>query len=50
MELHGNENVISIPAMLRDKGFNVRYMKWSDVVKNSVKKSLYTFWTFLKQK
>jgi hypothetical protein len=37
MELHGNENVISIPAMLRDKGFNVRFMKWSDVVKNSVK-------------
>jgi hypothetical protein len=32
MELHGNENVISIPAMLRDKGFNVRFMKWSDVV------------------
>ena len=37
MELHGNENVISIPATLRDKGFNVRFMKWSDVVKNSVK-------------
>ncbi|MEJ2779398.1 FkbM family methyltransferase [Stygiolobus sp. CP850M] len=27
MELHGNENVISIPATLRDKGFNVRFMK-----------------------
>ena len=41
MELHGNENVISIPAMLRDKGFNVRFMKWSDVVKKFGKEYLF---------
>jgi len=42
MELHGNENVISIPATLRDKGFNIRFMKWSDVVKKFGKEYLFT--------
>ncbi|WP_016732453.1 FkbM family methyltransferase [Saccharolobus islandicus] len=48
IELHGQENIKRIPAILREEGFNLRFMSKGDLIKATLRNGLLHLPSFLK--
>ena len=48
MELHGKENVRKIPEILKERGFEIRFMSKGHIVKNTIKNVILHFPSFLR--
>jgi hypothetical protein len=48
MELHGKENVRKIPEILKERGFEIKFMNKGHIVKNTIRNVILHFPSFLR--